>query len=135
MSKTESPSVLASYLPIGIYLGLLVAVAAFIIILSHLLDPRKCPTSPEWSEAFECGLKSKGLAQDRYPVKYYLVAMLFVVFDIETVFLFPWAVTLDAFKQSDLGGFWFVEMLVFIVILLVGYVYIVKKGVLEWSSE
>ncbi|OPX23834.1 MAG: hypothetical protein B1H03_00425 [Planctomycetales bacterium 4484_113] len=134
MTDTQSLSLLAQYVPIAIYLAILVATAVAMIVLSHLLSPRRVPTAVSWDGAYECGLRSRGLPQDRYPVKYYLIAILFVVFDVETVFLFPWALTVEAFKKSGFGGYWFTEMLVFIVILLIGYAYILKKGVLQWSS-
>lgn len=132
---TQSISTLTPYVPIAVYLGILVATAVLIIVLSHLLIPRRVPTTHPWGQAYECGLKSRGLPQDRYPVKYFLVAILFVVFDVEVVFLFPWALALDTFKESGCAAYWFAEMVVFIVILLVGFAYIVKKGVLQWSSE
>lgn len=135
MSVTDLPSVILPYVPIAVYLAILVATAVVIIVLSHLLYPRRAPTAFSWSEAYECGLKTGGLPQGRYPVKYYIIAILFVVFDVETVFLFPWALTVDAFRESGYAGYWFGEMLVFIAILLVGYAYIIKKGVFQWSSE
>ncbi len=126
---------LEQYVPLGIYIGVLVILALLMVGISHLLSPRRVPTSPEWRRAYECGLLSEGLSQDRYPIKYYLVAILFVVFDLEVVFLYPWAVSLSPFKQAGYGYFWFVEMLVFIVILLIGYFYIIAKGVFLWSEE
>jgi len=126
---------LAGYLPVAVYLAVLVAFAALLIILSHLIVPRNVPRSPEWARPYECGLKSEGLPLGRYPVKYYLVAIIFVIFDLEAVFFYPWAVSLGAFKDAGLGAFWFMEMLVFVVILLVGYVYLIAKGVFNWQEE
>lgn len=126
---------IADFVPFVIHIGVLTILAVAMIALSHLLSPKRVPTSQEWEKAYECGLVSQGLAYDRYPVKYYLVAILFVLFDLEAVFLFPWAVSLNAFKDAGLGFLWFTEMLIFIVVLFVGYVYIVSKGALLWKEE
>ena len=80
---------------------------------------------------YECGRDPVGSARERFSVKFYLVAMLFIIFDIETVFMIPWAV---AFRQlGDMAGLLIIEMFVFIVILAVGYVYIWKRGALQWD--
>ncbi len=79
-------------------------------------------------EAYECGIEAVGDTRHRFSVKFYLVAILFIVFDLETVFLFPWAVSC-----KKLGLFGLVEMVIFILILLVGYIYIVKKGAIRWD--
>jgi NADH-quinone oxidoreductase subunit A len=78
-------------------------------------------------EPYECGIEPKTDARDRYSIRYYLVAMLFVIFDVETVFMFPWAVMMDR-----LGLFGLIEMIVFLLILVVGYYYAWQKGALEW---
>ena len=78
-------------------------------------------------EPYECGVPTAGEPRQRYSVRYYVIAVLFVVFDVETVFLFPWAV-----KYKALGLFGFVEMVVFLAILVVGYLYAWRKGALEW---
>ena len=79
-------------------------------------------------EPYECGIEPTTDARDRYSVRYYLVAMLFVIFDVETVFLFPWAVIMD-----ELALFGLIEMLVFLFILVVGYAYAWRKGALDWT--
>ena len=79
-------------------------------------------------QAYECGIEPLTDARDRYSVRYYLVAMLFVIFDVETVFMFPWAVIMD-----ELALFGLIEMLVFLFILVVGYVYAWRKGALDWT--
>ena len=111
----------------------LVLLAVFVIInwlgmvvLSHLILPSR-PT-PVKETPYESGIPPIGTTRERFSVKFYLVAMLFIVFDIETVFMIPWGV---AFRQ--LGLFGLVEMAVFMVILLVGYVYAWKRGALEWD--
>ena len=79
-------------------------------------------------EPYECGIEPRTDARDRYSIRYYLVAMLFVIFDVETVFMFPWAVVLER-----LGIFGLIEMVVFLFILVVGFIYAWKKGALEWA--
>lgn len=115
-----------------------VAFNAFVLIgLSHLLAPRR-PTALK-DMPYESGMPPLGDAHERFSVKFYLVAMLFIVFDIETVFLIPWGaiffggVTGGQATGGPTTGFLLVEMLVFIFILAVGYVYIWKRGALEWD--
>jgi NADH-quinone oxidoreductase subunit A len=115
-----------SYLPALILFALAVGFAVATVIASRFVGPYR-PTR-EKNMPYECGIEPIGTARERFPVKFYLVAMLFIVFDIEAVFLYPWAV---AFRQLRLFGL--LEMLVFIALLLVGYVYIWKKGALEWD--
>ena len=98
------------------------------IILSSLLGPRK-PT-PEKLAPYECGMPPVGDARERQSVKFYLVAMIFLLFDIEIAFLYPWAL---AFR--DLGWAGFFQILTFFAILFVGYVYVWRKGVLDWGSQ
>jgi NADH-quinone oxidoreductase subunit A len=107
-------------------IGLAVVSAVAMIALSHLLQPRR-PTDVK-GMPYESGMTPLGGTRDRFSVKFYLVAMLFIVFDIEVVFMIPWAV---AFR--DLGLFGLVEMLVFVMILLVAFVYVWKRGALEWE--
>jgi NADH-quinone oxidoreductase subunit A len=118
--------VLINYLPILILLVISTALAAFVILLSTFLGPKR-PTLRKL-QPYESGMTPLGPAQRRMPVKFYLVAVLFILFDIEVIFFYPWAVT---FRQ--LGLFGFIEMLVFVGILLIGYVYAWKKGALEWE--
>jgi len=96
------------------------------VIGSMILGMRK-PT-PAKQAPYECGMQPVGTARERFSVKFYLVAMLFLLFDIEAVFLFPWAVV-----YRDLKLFGFFEMLLFIAVVLAGYVYVWKKGALEWE--
>jgi NADH-quinone oxidoreductase subunit A len=118
--------VLINYLPILILLVISTALAAVVILISTFLGPRR-PTRRKL-QPYESGMTPLGPAQRRMPVKFYLVAVLFILFDVEIIFLYPWAVT---FRQ--LGLFGFVEMVIFVAILLVGYVYAWKKGALEWE--
>ncbi len=117
---------LINYLPILILLVTSTVLAAIVILLSTFLGPRR-PT-PRKLQPYESGMTPLGPAQRRMPIKFYLVAVLFILFDIEVIFFYPWAVV---FRQ--LGLFAFIEMLVFVGILLVGYVYAWKKGALEWE--
>jgi NADH-quinone oxidoreductase subunit A len=117
---------LAAWAPILIFLILVTGFALVSVIGSLILGMRK-PT-PEKLTPYECGMQPVGSARDRFSVKFYLVAMLFLLFDIEAVFLFPWAVV-----YRDLKLFGFFEMLLFIIAVLAGYIYVWKKGALEWE--
>ena len=114
------------YLPILLFLLVAIAFAGGTIGLSSIIVPRR-RNSVKMS-AYECGVDPVGDARERFSVKFYLVAVLFILFDIEAVFLYPWAV---AFRQLGLYGL--IEMVLFILILLVGYVYLLKKRALEWD--
>ena len=131
-----------TYLPVLLLLGFAAVNAAAIILLSSLLVRRR-PTA-EKAAAYESGLPALGDARERFSVKFYGVAMLFIVFDIETVFMIPWGVHFKqlscavplvggACPSGQLSFFGFAEMLVFILILLVGFVYVWKKGALQWN--
>lgn len=117
---------LSAWAPILIFLILVTGFAAVSVLGSMVLGMRK-PT-PEKQAPYECGMQPVGTARERFSVKFYLVAMLFLLFDIEAVFLFPWAVV-----YRDLKLFGFFEMLLFIATVLAGYVYVWKKGALEWE--
>jgi NADH-quinone oxidoreductase subunit A len=117
---------LNAYLPIAVLLVISTAVAFLVVGIGHLFGPRR-PT-PRKLAPYESGMRPIGPAMRRMPVRFYLVAVLFILFDIEVIFFLPWAVT---FRQ--LGVFGFVEMLVFIAVLLVGYVWIWRRGALEWD--
>ena len=116
----------ARYLPLLIHLLAATVVASAIVTLSWLLGKRR-PTRAKMSP-YECGMAPVGDARERFSVKFYLVAMLFILFDVEAVFLYPWAVILRRLKMF---GFW--EMLVYIGIVFVGFFYVWKKGVLDWG--
>jgi NADH-quinone oxidoreductase subunit A len=119
------------YLPIFIYLISIFLLGAGILVASQLfgrLAGRRYPTE-EKNSTYECGMLPIKDARQRFDIRFYLVAMLFIVFDIEVVFMYPWAVLLKKFDPVIFG---FVEMLIFIVILLFGYIYIWRKGALNW---
>jgi len=117
----------ASYLPLLLHMIAVGIVASAIVTLSWLLGKRR-PTRAKMSP-YECGMDPVGDARERFSVKFYLVAMLFILFDVEAVFLYPWAVIL---RELKMFGFW--EMLVYITIVLVGFFYAWKKGVLDWGK-
>jgi NADH-quinone oxidoreductase subunit A len=115
------------WLPILIMLGLGVAFAAGNVALSQFLGPKK-PT-PEKLAAYECGMPAVGDARERQSVKFYLVAMIFLLFDIEVAFLYPWAMAL-----GDLRWTGFIQVVVFFALLFSGYVYVWRKGVFDWGT-
>ena len=117
---------LVEYLPIFIFFIVAVGFALVTLFLSAIFGKRKM--TPQKMIPYECGMDPIGEARKRFSVRFYIVAMLFIVFDIEAVFLFPWAVIF-----RDLKVFGLAEMGVFIAILLVGFVYVWKKGALEWE--
>ena len=117
----------ARYLPLLIHLVVVGVVAGAIVTLSWIIGYRR-PTRAKMSP-YECGMTPVGDARERFSVKFYLVAMLFILFDVEAVFLYPWAVIL---KELKMFGFW--EMLIYIGIVLIGLLYVWKKGVLDWNQ-
>jgi NADH-quinone oxidoreductase subunit A len=124
------------YLSFLLLLGFVAFNAVMLIGLSHLLAPHR-PT-PLKDSPYESGMPPLGTAHERFSVKFYLVAMLFIIFDIETVFLIPWGtIYFDGGGGGAAGGpstgFLLVEMLVFMLILAVGYVYVWKRGALQWD--
>ena len=123
---TASIPVLRTYIPVFLFVLVATGFAIFTILFSRLVHASK--PNPIKVEPYECGIAPIGDARDRYSIRYYLIAMLFVIFDVETVFMFPWAVALDR-----LALFGLIEMLVFLFILVVGYFYAWKTGALEWQ--
>jgi NADH-quinone oxidoreductase subunit A len=121
---------LIDYLPLLIFFGIALAFGVFVVIASYLVGQHK-PT-PTKMAPYECGVATVGTSRRRIPIRYYLVAMLFLLFDIEIVFIYPWAVVFRDLKGA-LGILIFFEMLVFIGILIAAYVYIWKRGALEWE--
>jgi NADH-quinone oxidoreductase subunit A len=116
------------WLSILIMIALGAGFALISVVLSSVLGPSK--PSPEKSAPYECGMPAVGDARERQSVKFYLVAMIFLLFDIEVAFLYPWAMAL-----RDLGWSGFVQVLLFMGLLLAGYVYVWRKGALDWSAE
>ena len=119
------------YLPLLIHFLIAGALATGMVLLSWIIGYRR-PTRAKLSP-YECGMTPVGDARARFSVKFYLVAMLFILFDVEAVFLYPWAVILKDLKAMGQGIFAISEMFVYIAIVLVGFFYIWKKGVLDWG--
>ncbi len=113
------------YLPIFIYLVCAILFPIALLLVSKLLRPSA--PNPAKLEAYECGIQAASDARGRYTVRFYIIAILFVIFDVETIFLYPWAV-----RYQKLGWFGVAEVAVFLVILVVGYIWAYKKGALEW---
>ncbi len=122
---------LRDYLPIVILLALATGLAILMVALGHILGPRR--DTPLKLMPYESGMTPIGPAMRRIPVRFYLIAVLFILFDIEVVFFLPWAVVFTQFVRQGLGLFVVAEMFVFIAILLVGYIYAWKKDALEWQ--
>lgn len=121
-----------SYVPLLMLIVFVVANAVMIVVSSHILSASR-PTAVK-EQPYESGMPPLGGAHERFDIKYYLIAVIFIVFDIEVVFMIPWAVAfrqLDLFGLGVLGGL--IEMFVFIAILFVGYIYLVKRGAFEWT--
>ena len=117
---------LSEYLPILLFLGIAVGLAGIIVLASYIIarqNPDPAQVSP-----YECGFEPFGDARKQFDVRFYLVAILFIIFDLEVAFLFPWAISL-----GELGAFGFWSMFVFLAVLTIGFVYEWKKGALEWE--
>src|SRR5947209_18501296 len=119
-----------TYIPLLMLVGLAIVAGVTMIVLSHFLGPRR-PTEVK-ERPYESGMPPLGDAHERFSVKFYLVAVLFILFDIETVFLIPWAVIFMG-NGTVSTGFLLVEMLVFLLILFVGYIYVWKRGAFQWD--
>jgi len=123
------------------YLGSYITVAAFLavgallvggaMLASSALRPNK--PSPAKLESYESGMDPVGSGWSQTQIRYYVFALLFLIFDVEAVFIFPWALQLETFTEMGLGGYVLVEMVIFIGILIMGLVYAIRKGVLKWE--
>jgi NADH-quinone oxidoreductase subunit A len=118
--------ILVDYLPILIFLGISGVLALVLLVLPMIVAPSN--PDPEKLSAYECGFNAFDDARMKFDVRFYLVAILFIIFDLEVTFLFPWAITL---RETGPFGFW--SMMVFLGILTVGFAYEWKKGALEWE--
>jgi len=116
----------SSYVPVLLLLIVSAANAVMMVMMSHMLNPRR-PT-PQKEMPYESGVIPLGDTRRRFSVKFYLIAIAFIVFDLETIYLVPWAVI-----YRDLGGFGFIEGFVFVAVLAVGLAYMWKKGALDWE--
>ena len=118
---------LINYLPVALMLALAVGFVSLTMLVTHWLGPKRKTKAK--LESFECGIESRGNARAPFPIRYFLVALLFVLFDVEVIFMYPWAVNFREFGVTGL-----LQMLVFISLLLVGFFYIIKKKALEWKD-
>ncbi|MFC1852644.1 NADH-quinone oxidoreductase subunit A [candidate division CSSED10-310 bacterium] len=114
------------YLPLAILLFLAISIAGVMLIMSFVFGPRR--PDEEKLSVYECGINPTRDSRARFSIKFFIIAILFILFDIEVIFLYPWAIL-----YQKLGLFGLVEMTVFIVILLLGYIYLWRKGAFEWE--
>jgi len=119
-------AMLSEYLPILIFLGLAIALGVILIVAAAIVAVQN--PDPEKVSAYECGFNAFDDARMKFDVRFYLVSILFIIFDLEVAFLFPWAV---AFQDISMVGFW--SMMIFLAVLTIGFAYEWKKGALEWE--
>ncbi|MDX2257630.1 MAG: NADH-quinone oxidoreductase subunit A [Hyphomicrobiaceae bacterium] len=120
------PQLLIDYLPIAVFIGVALVIAAALLVAPFIVAIRN--PDPEKVSAYECGFNAFDDARMKFDVRFYLVCLLFIIFDLEIAFLFPWAA---AFRDIGLFGFW--SMMVFLAVLTIGFIYEWKKGALEWD--
>ena len=131
---TMTPSGLHAYVPLLIHLLVAMILAGALLAISTLIGwrrPNKAKLQP-----YECGVTPTGDAREPFSVKFYLVAMVFILFDVEAIFLYPWAyIFKDLARDAATKWFGFIEMMFYVAILLVGYIYLWKKGALDWHKS
>ncbi|PSC06401.1 NADH-quinone oxidoreductase subunit A [Alsobacter soli] len=120
------PELLVDYLPLVIFIGVSLVIAAALLVAPFIIAYKN--PDPEKLSAYECGFNAFDDARMKFDVRFYLVSILFIIFDLEVAFLFPWAV---AFKEVGVFGFW--SMMTFLGVLTIGFVYEWRKGALEWD--
>jgi NADH-quinone oxidoreductase subunit A len=126
LKRVKMNALLQEYLPLVIFIGVSLAIGLVLLIAPFIVAYRQ--PDPEKLSAYECGFNAFDDARMKFDVRFYLVAILFIIFDLEVTFLFPWAV---AFGQLGAFGFW--SMMVFLAVLTIGFIYEWKKGALEWN--
>jgi len=119
-----------SYLPILIQLLVALGFVATTMVFTHIIGPKR--KSDKKMDNFECGIESEGNARNPFSIKYFLTAILFVLFDVEVIFMYPWAVNFKS-MQREHGSMIFIEMLIFMVFLLIGFFYVIKRKALDWE--
>ena len=119
-------ALLADYLPLVIFFGVALVIGLAMLIAPFFVAPNN--PDPEKVSAYECGFPAFDDARMKFDVRYYLVSILFIIFDLEVAFLFPWTI---AFKEAGLFGFW--AMMIFLAVLTIGFIYEWRKGALEWD--
>lgn len=122
----DLPAYLQEYLPVLIFLGVAVALATVMVLIPFIVALRR--PDKEKNSAYECGFEAFSDARHKFDVRFYLVSILFIIFDLEIAFLFPWAVSLG---KIGVFGFW--SMIIFLAVLTIGFIYEWKKGALEWE--
>ena len=125
-ARRDMEDLLRDYLPIVIFIGVCLAIGLALLLSAFILAIRR--PDPEKLSAYECGFEAFDDARMKFDVRFYLVAILFIIFDLEVAFLFPWAISL---KEVGIFGFW--SMMVFLAVLTIGFVYEWRKGALEWD--
>ncbi len=121
-------SLFDQYYPVLIMAGLALGFVVTTMVVSHLIGPKR--NSKVKDDSFECGIESQGNARTPFSIKYFLVAILFVLFDVEVIFMYPWAVNF-----RELGLFGLIEMFTFMGMMIIGLIYVVKRGALQWETE
>ncbi|HEX7695958.1 MAG TPA: NADH-quinone oxidoreductase subunit A [Candidatus Limnocylindria bacterium] len=122
----------SAYIPVLIYAVLVIAFPAVTLVLAKFIRPASTSFGAKL-KPYECGIPPESDARGRYSVRFFIVAMLFVIFDVETMFLIPWAILYKGWVAAHQGLFALVSMMAFLGILLVGYLWLYKKGALEWA--
>ena len=122
----------AAYIPILIFALLVLSFPVLALLFFKLIRPES-RGGPAKFLPYECGVPAESNARGRYSARFYVVAMLFVIFDVETIFLFPWAIRYRFWLAEHMGAFALISMVVFLGILLIGYVWLYKKGALDWA--
>jgi NADH-quinone oxidoreductase subunit A len=117
------------YLPILMQLVVILGFVGGTIVVTHFLGPKR--KTADKLATFECGIEVHGNARTPFSIKYFLVAILFVLFDVEIIFMFPWAVNFKENIANGMDAFW--EMLIFLSAVLLGFIYVIKKGILKWD--
>lgn len=125
---TETPTLFEQYYPVLIMAGLALGFVVTTMAVSHWLGPKRHSATKD--DSFECGIESQGNARNPFSIKYFLVAILFVLFDVEVIFMYPWAVNF-----RELGLFGLLEMFTFMGLMIVGLIYVIKRGALQWETE
>lgn len=123
----------SDYTPILIMFVVAAGFAGVNLLISHLVGQRKSTRTKLMP--YECGKDPVGSARERFSVKFYLIAMIFILFDIEVIFLLPWAVVFKTLREQGLGPLAYIEMMTFVGLLLIGYVYVLKKGLFDWGER
>jgi len=119
------------FLPVPIYAVLVVALVALPLVIQYIVSPRH-NKGGEKLTSYECGEVPEGSAWVKFNVRFYVIALIFIIFDVEVIFLFPWAVVFQSLVDSGFGFLAFIEMFIFVLILIIGFAYVWVKGDLDW---